>query len=195
MRRHLGKTFSEDFVHGCALCQRFAKPSPAAPPTPVTCPYRARPWEVAHPGGVRLPGPPRGPLIALSTPHRGSGATEGAGADVSDATLRDAARAAGCSVATVSRVLTGTRPVGLDTTRHVRAAATPEPSAWSCRRSPTLSTSASSARSPTPCTLRAAPCRAPTAAMTGPTLPSARTASSRSARCSSWVWTCPAGSP
>ncbi|GHE50150.1 LacI family transcriptional regulator [Streptomyces longispororuber] len=40
-----------------------------------------------------------------------------------DATLRDVARAAGCSVATVSRVLAGTRPVGAETAHRVREAA------------------------------------------------------------------------
>ncbi|MFH8793580.1 LacI family DNA-binding transcriptional regulator [Streptomyces sp. NPDC017941] len=42
---------------------------------------------------------------------------------MADVTLRDVARASGCSVATVSRVLAGTRPVGADTARRVRAAA------------------------------------------------------------------------
>ncbi|MGW7520495.1 LacI family DNA-binding transcriptional regulator [Streptomyces sp. NPDC054796] len=38
-------------------------------------------------------------------------------------TLREVAAASGCSVATVSRVLAGTRPVGAETARRVRAAA------------------------------------------------------------------------
>ena len=42
---------------------------------------------------------------------------------MSAVTLRDVAHASGCSVATVSRVLAGTRPVGQDTARTVRAAA------------------------------------------------------------------------
>ncbi|MDJ1138022.1 LacI family DNA-binding transcriptional regulator [Streptomyces iconiensis] len=42
---------------------------------------------------------------------------------MSEPTLRDVARACGCSVATVSRVLAGTRPVGAETTRRVRRAA------------------------------------------------------------------------
>ncbi|MFM9373658.1 LacI family DNA-binding transcriptional regulator [Streptomyces sp. Da 82-17] len=42
---------------------------------------------------------------------------------MTDATLRDVARASGCSVATVSRVLAGTRPVGAETAARVRAAA------------------------------------------------------------------------
>ncbi|MEU2561601.1 LacI family DNA-binding transcriptional regulator [Streptomyces longispororuber] len=40
-----------------------------------------------------------------------------------DVTLRDVARASGCSVATVSRVLAGTRPVGAETALRVREAA------------------------------------------------------------------------
>jgi LacI family transcriptional regulator len=42
---------------------------------------------------------------------------------VTEVTLRDVARVSGCSVATVSRVLAGTRPVGAETARRVRAAA------------------------------------------------------------------------
>ncbi|UQA97166.1 LacI family DNA-binding transcriptional regulator [Streptomyces halobius] len=42
---------------------------------------------------------------------------------MAEVTLRDVARASGCSVATVSRVLAGTRPVGAETTRTVREAA------------------------------------------------------------------------
>ncbi|QES45600.1 LacI family transcriptional regulator [Streptomyces venezuelae] len=42
---------------------------------------------------------------------------------MADVTLRDVARASGCSVATVSRVLAGTRPVGAETARRVREAA------------------------------------------------------------------------
>ncbi|MFD4607299.1 LacI family DNA-binding transcriptional regulator [Streptomyces sp. NPDC058440] len=42
---------------------------------------------------------------------------------MTEVTLRDVARASGCSVATVSRVLAGTRPVGAETARRVRAAA------------------------------------------------------------------------
>ncbi|MGA4837860.1 LacI family DNA-binding transcriptional regulator [Streptomyces sp. G45] len=42
---------------------------------------------------------------------------------MADVTLRDVARACGCSVATVSRVLAGTRPVGAETARRVREAA------------------------------------------------------------------------
>ncbi|MFE6689149.1 LacI family DNA-binding transcriptional regulator [Streptomyces sp. NPDC057743] len=42
---------------------------------------------------------------------------------MAEVTLRDVARAAGCSVATVSRVLAGTRPVGAETARAVRQAA------------------------------------------------------------------------
>lgn len=42
---------------------------------------------------------------------------------MADVTLRDVARASGCSVATVSRVLAGTRPVGPETARRVREAA------------------------------------------------------------------------
>ncbi|GLY69097.1 LacI family DNA-binding transcriptional regulator [Amycolatopsis taiwanensis] len=42
---------------------------------------------------------------------------------MADATLRDVAQAAGCSVATVSRVMVGNRPVGAETARRVRAAA------------------------------------------------------------------------
>ncbi|NBE55376.1 LacI family DNA-binding transcriptional regulator [Streptomyces boluensis] len=42
---------------------------------------------------------------------------------MTDVTLRDVARASGCSVATVSRVLAGTRPVGAETAARVRAAA------------------------------------------------------------------------
>ncbi|MFD9903587.1 LacI family DNA-binding transcriptional regulator [Streptomyces sp. NPDC059063] len=42
---------------------------------------------------------------------------------MADVTLRDVARASGCSVATVSRVLAGTRPVGSETARRVREAA------------------------------------------------------------------------
>ncbi|GGU49399.1 LacI family transcriptional regulator [Streptomyces albospinus] len=42
---------------------------------------------------------------------------------MADVTLRDVARASGCSVATVSRVLAGTRPVGAETARTVREAA------------------------------------------------------------------------
>lgn len=41
----------------------------------------------------------------------------------SDVTLRDVARASGCSVSTVSRVLSGSRPVGADAARRVREAA------------------------------------------------------------------------
>ncbi|MFG2227597.1 LacI family DNA-binding transcriptional regulator [Streptomyces sp. NPDC048644] len=40
-----------------------------------------------------------------------------------EVTLKDVARASGCSVATVSRVLAGTRPVGAETARRVRDAA------------------------------------------------------------------------
>ncbi|MER5884095.1 LacI family DNA-binding transcriptional regulator [Streptomyces sp. NPDC001941] len=39
------------------------------------------------------------------------------------ATLKDVARASGCSIATVSRVLAGSRPVGEETAQRVRAAA------------------------------------------------------------------------
>ncbi|MEV0375177.1 LacI family DNA-binding transcriptional regulator [Streptomyces sp. NPDC050636] len=42
---------------------------------------------------------------------------------MAEVTLRDVARASGCSVATVSRVLAGTRPVGAETARTVREAA------------------------------------------------------------------------
>lgn len=42
---------------------------------------------------------------------------------MTDVTLREVARASGCSVATVSRVLAGTRPVGAETARRVREAA------------------------------------------------------------------------
>ncbi|MBW5423943.1 substrate-binding domain-containing protein [Streptomyces sp. BG9H] len=42
---------------------------------------------------------------------------------MADVTLREVARASGCSVATVSRVLAGTRPVGAETARRVREAA------------------------------------------------------------------------
>ncbi|MGA5700501.1 LacI family DNA-binding transcriptional regulator [Peterkaempfera bronchialis] len=42
---------------------------------------------------------------------------------VAEVTLKDVARASGCSIATVSRVLAGTRPVGAETARKVRAAA------------------------------------------------------------------------
>ncbi|MFJ2770856.1 LacI family DNA-binding transcriptional regulator [Streptomyces sp. NPDC087300] len=42
---------------------------------------------------------------------------------MADVTLRDVARVSGCSVATVSRVLAGTRPVGAETARRVREAA------------------------------------------------------------------------
>ncbi|MFE0102420.1 LacI family DNA-binding transcriptional regulator [Streptomyces sp. NPDC059009] len=42
---------------------------------------------------------------------------------MADVTLRDVALASGCSVATVSRVLAGTRPVGSETAERVRAAA------------------------------------------------------------------------
>lgn len=42
---------------------------------------------------------------------------------MADVTLRDVARASGCSIATVSRVLAGTRPVGPETARRVREAA------------------------------------------------------------------------
>ncbi|MEU6826663.1 LacI family DNA-binding transcriptional regulator [Streptomyces atriruber] len=41
---------------------------------------------------------------------------------MADVTLRDVARVSGCSVATVSRVLAGTRPVGAETARRVREA-------------------------------------------------------------------------
>ncbi|MFJ6214836.1 LacI family DNA-binding transcriptional regulator [Streptomyces sp. NPDC092296] len=40
-----------------------------------------------------------------------------------EVTLKDVARLSGCSVATVSRVLAGTRPVGAETARRVREAA------------------------------------------------------------------------
>ncbi|ARF53963.1 LacI family DNA-binding transcriptional regulator [Streptomyces gilvosporeus] len=42
---------------------------------------------------------------------------------MAEVTLKDVARASGCSVATVSRVLAGTRPVGAETARTVREAA------------------------------------------------------------------------
>ncbi|WP_030610885.1 LacI family DNA-binding transcriptional regulator [Streptomyces sclerotialus] len=42
---------------------------------------------------------------------------------MAEVTLKDVARASGCSVATVSRVLAGTRPVGTETARTVREAA------------------------------------------------------------------------
>lgn len=42
---------------------------------------------------------------------------------MAEVTLRDVALASGCSIATVSRVLAGTRPVGAETARTVRAAA------------------------------------------------------------------------
>ncbi|MCB5909486.1 LacI family DNA-binding transcriptional regulator [Streptomyces pinistramenti] len=42
---------------------------------------------------------------------------------MAEVTLKDVARASGCSVATVSRVLAGTRPVGAETARAVRDAA------------------------------------------------------------------------
>jgi LacI family transcriptional regulator len=42
---------------------------------------------------------------------------------VTEVTLKEVARASGCSVATVSRVLAGTRPVGPETARRVREAA------------------------------------------------------------------------
>lgn len=42
---------------------------------------------------------------------------------MADVTLKDVARASGCSIATVSRVLAGTRPVGAETAHRVRAAA------------------------------------------------------------------------
>ncbi|MFJ9407549.1 LacI family DNA-binding transcriptional regulator [Streptomyces sp. NPDC101393] len=42
---------------------------------------------------------------------------------VAEVTLRDVAHASGCSIATVSRVLAGTRPVGAETARTVREAA------------------------------------------------------------------------
>lgn len=42
---------------------------------------------------------------------------------MAEVTLRDVAHLAGCSIATVSRVLVGNRPVGMETARRVRAAA------------------------------------------------------------------------
>ncbi|MDQ8708318.1 LacI family DNA-binding transcriptional regulator [Streptomyces sp. LHD-70] len=42
---------------------------------------------------------------------------------MADVTLKDVARVSGCSVATVSRVLAGTRPVGAEVAHRVRAAA------------------------------------------------------------------------
>ncbi|MEU6117845.1 LacI family DNA-binding transcriptional regulator [Streptomyces sp. NPDC047117] len=42
---------------------------------------------------------------------------------MAEVTLKDVARASGCSIATVSRVLAGTRPVGAETARTVREAA------------------------------------------------------------------------
>ncbi|MDC7335731.1 LacI family DNA-binding transcriptional regulator [Streptomyces lydicus] len=42
---------------------------------------------------------------------------------MAEVTLKDVALASGCSIATVSRVLAGTRPVGAETARTVRAAA------------------------------------------------------------------------
>ncbi|MFI9358236.1 LacI family DNA-binding transcriptional regulator [Streptomyces lydicus] len=42
---------------------------------------------------------------------------------MAEVTLKDVALASGCSIATVSRVLAGTRPVGAETARAVRAAA------------------------------------------------------------------------
>ncbi|GAA3378861.1 LacI family DNA-binding transcriptional regulator [Streptomyces sannanensis] len=42
---------------------------------------------------------------------------------MTEVTLKEVARASGCSVATVSRVLAGTRPVGPETARRVREAA------------------------------------------------------------------------
>lgn len=56
-------------------------------------------------------------------PTGSGGPDEGSLETVAEVTLKDVALASGCSIATVSRVLAGTRPVGAETARTVRAAA------------------------------------------------------------------------
>ncbi|PJJ05908.1 LacI family transcriptional regulator [Streptomyces sp. 2333.5] len=56
-------------------------------------------------------------------PSGSGGPDEGSRETVAEVTLREVALASGCSIATVSRVLAGTRPVGAETARTVRAAA------------------------------------------------------------------------
>lgn len=56
-------------------------------------------------------------------PSDPGGPSEGSRETVAEVTLRDVALASGCSIATVSRVLAGTRPVGAETARTVREAA------------------------------------------------------------------------